>query len=92
MWPNDFPDLFETMTFSLEPGALFCLFTDGLTEALNKYQEEFGLERLVAEWQNGFSSPNDAAETIMAKVKTFAGDEPQADDQTIIVFGRNPEQ
>lgn len=92
MWPNDLPDLFETMTFPLEPGALFCLFTDGLTEALNKYQEEFGLERLVAEWQKGFPSPKEAADGVMAKVKAFAGEEAQADDQTIIVFGRKAEQ
>ena len=92
MWPNDFPDLFETLTFTLEPGARFCLFTDGLTEALNKYHEEFGLERLVAEWQKDFASPKEVAEHISAKVRTFAGEEPQADDQTIIVFGRSAGQ
>ncbi len=88
MWPNDFPDLFETMTFTIEPGTRFCLFTDGLTEALNKYHEEFGLERLAVEWKRDFLSLAEVTEHIAARVKAFAGEEPQADDQTIIVLGR----
>lgn len=90
MWPNDFPDLFETMTFTIKPGTRFCLYTDGLTEALNRYKEEFGQTRMMHEWQKDFDSIQEAAEHVFAKVKTHAGEVPQTDDQTIIAFSREP--
>lgn len=88
MWPNDFPDLFETQKFDFEPGMSVCMFTDGINEALDKDKQEFGVKRLEAQWRKTASDPQDAINRIIREVRDFSKDEPQADDQTILVIKR----
>jgi len=88
MWPNDFPDLFETKTFLFEPGMAICMFTDGITEALNKNQNEFGIKRLEKQWAVKAATPEDAIKGIQNEVAYFVKEEPQADDQTLLVIER----
>lgn len=38
----------ETIDFHIEPGDVFLLYTDGMTDALNAAGDEFGLARLQA--------------------------------------------
>ena len=45
MFPNA---AWRQETVTLAPGELLCLYTDGLTEAVNVQEEEFGMERLSA--------------------------------------------
>ena len=43
-----FPDTeYEEFTKQLEPGDRLYLFSDGVTEAMNEAEEDFGVERLV---------------------------------------------
>lgn len=91
MWPDDFPDLFETCTFQFEPGMSICMFTDGITEALNTAHEEYGMERLLRQWHTCSAAPGDGIREIMNSVRAFVKDEAQADDQTIFAITRNPE-
>jgi len=86
--PEEFSGGFDTLAFSFPPGSSMMVFTDGITEALNSRQEEFGLDRLFQIWSAQDLPPEEMGNTILQEVKAFTGDEPQADDQTIILLAR----
>lgn len=62
--------------------ALF-LYTDGLTEAENAQQEQFGDARMEASL-HGRKSAEDHLENIKHQVIEFVGDAPQSDDLTML--------
>lgn len=84
--PHEVAADFDIYSFSWQPDSSLLLFTDGITEALNDEQEEFGLERLVNAWGVQDISPEAAADGILEKVKEFTGATPQEDDQTLVVL------
>ncbi len=71
----------------LAPGDLLLLFTDGLFEAMNGAGQAFGFERL----RTAFGGAGDAAATharIQATLAAHVGDEPLADDLTLVIVER----
>ncbi len=77
--------------FVLESGDLILLYTDGITEALDANGTEYGVERLRQELRLKASSGS--AETLRHladSVRTFAGDQPQHDDITLIALRKKP--
>ena len=42
---------YEQMSFPLEPGDVLVFYTDGVTEARNPGNDQYGLERLLAPWR-----------------------------------------
>ena len=80
---------FDTFAFSWLPNTSIMLFTDGLTEALNENQEEFGLNRLVSTFGKKSSDPITAAGSVLSAVKEFTQHQPQTDDETIVILMRN---
>lgn len=86
--PSEMEPQFDTFSFTWQPGASILLFTDGITEALNDQQEEFGLDRLVTAWKRQSLDPIEATEGILATVRGFTGASAQADDQTMVVLSR----
>ncbi len=71
----------------LQPGDLVVFFTDGVTEAINLANEEFGLETLQALFEDGKAgSAREAAEMILQAVREFAGEAPQFDDLTCMTL------
>ncbi len=82
-----FPDaVYEAKCIDLTPGTTLAIFTDGITEALNKADEEFGNGNLLAALQQSSSrSPEDIWEHVMSKVGEWQSDLPQYDDMTLIV-------
>ena len=78
---------FGRESFKVQPGDALVMYTDGVTEAENINQEQFGeprLEQTLAEL-NGAESQQ-IVETINSKVKEFAGEAPQSDDITQLVI------
>jgi sigma-B regulation protein RsbU (phosphoserine phosphatase) len=76
-------------TLELSRGDLLALYTDGLTEAVDEADEEFGLERLSALLVEGRQLPAQAlCERTFAAVADFAGRMPQYDDQTLLLVRR----
>jgi sigma-B regulation protein RsbU (phosphoserine phosphatase) len=62
------------------------VFTDGLVEAVNEQDEDFGEARLLEEIQRGVSlAPNDLLRQMMAAVDRFTGTAPQHDDTTCLL-------
>ena len=73
----------------LGEGARLLLYTDGVTEAANPADEEFGeqrLEQLIRE--KGASEPSSLIETIFDSVIAFCGKAKPADDMTMMVVSR----
>jgi sigma-B regulation protein RsbU (phosphoserine phosphatase) len=73
----------------LEPGSLLVAYTDGINEAMNAHQEEFGIERLkmlVAE--QGSGSADGMAAAILQSVTNWVGPSEQLDDITLLLARR----
>lgn len=74
----------------LNPDDYLIFYTDGVTDAINKDFEEFGLQRLqgVIKANRGKTAEEMASE-INAAVLKFTGDRPLFDDLTLMVVKRN---
>jgi len=80
---------FGERELSVEPGDTLVLFSDGVPEAQNRQDEEFGEARLVACVREAAGDGSAAMiDRIMASIDAFAGDAPQFDDITILVVRR----
>jgi serine phosphatase RsbU (regulator of sigma subunit) len=75
---------FETQ---LQPGDTIFTYTDGIPEATNERNEEFGMERLlnVLNESKNYSVRLTCRKVRMA-VKEFAGNAPQFDDITMLAI------
>jgi serine phosphatase RsbU (regulator of sigma subunit) len=77
----------------LNPGDSLVLFTDGVTEAMNPVNEEFGKDRLEALLDGSGALPAaDLLKRIYADVEEFAAGEDQADDITCLTLRLAPSQ
>jgi sigma-B regulation protein RsbU (phosphoserine phosphatase) len=85
-----FPDVsYEERTFHLNDGDLLALYSDGVTEALDVGEEEFGDERLVASLRRVAGLPaRDIVSAVLGDVESFARAAPQYDDITLLVVKR----
>jgi sigma-B regulation protein RsbU (phosphoserine phosphatase) len=76
-------------TVSVAPGDLLFVYTDGVTEAVNEKDEEFGLERLSEIVSGGAAlPPRELCDQVLAAVADFARGMPQYDDQTLLLVRR----
>lgn len=73
----------------LEPGDIFVLYTDGITEVLNSAEEEFGEDRLEALIRQHTALPaQDLADLILETISDFSAEQELADDATLVVIKR----
>ena len=78
---------FQQGTVHLQPGDRLALFTDGVVEASNGTQEEFGYTRLDAMLAaDRAMKPKELQEKIFREVSAFCGGAMQ-DDATLIIVG-----
>jgi phosphoserine phosphatase RsbU/P len=82
-----FPDAtYQTKFIDLASGTLLAIFTDGVTEAMNTADEEFGYPQLqTALEQSRTLSPEGVCDYVMSKVDEWQSDLPPRDDITMIV-------
>ncbi len=85
------PDLsYEEKTIDFQPGNILVIFSDGITEAMNSNEEEYGEERLLNFIEKNKTLPAvELINSIIKNVKDFAGNVEQMDDMTIIVIKRD---
>ena len=79
---------FEEETASLEPGDIICVFTDGIIEAMDDQNGQFGYEKLSESLSSASAGPKDAVKSIQKALREFTGMAPQSDDLTLVCFGR----
>ncbi len=75
----------------LEPGDIFLFSTDGLCEAMNEHNEEFGMERIAELMASaGALGPDAVIQKIRTAVDAHRDKMPVADDQSLIAIGVDP--
>jgi sigma-B regulation protein RsbU (phosphoserine phosphatase) len=76
-------------TMHLEIGDILVLYTDGITEAINDDEDEFGEERLESLVVQHTALPaQELAELILDEINAFAGEQDLFDDATLVVLKR----
>ncbi len=86
------PDwVFEIGVTQLQPGDTLVLYTDGITEALDLHDTEFGLPRLLHNIHTcGHLSPQELIDAVTRDVAEFLGDLEPNDDQSLLVLSYQP--
>ncbi len=74
---------------AMDPGDLLCVYSDGLTEAVDGADEEYGLDRLAADVRERRALPlRQLSDEVLGRVNDFARGMPQYDDQTLLLVRR----
>ncbi|EEF58544.1 PP2C family protein-serine/threonine phosphatase [Pedosphaera parvula] len=77
----------EECKLPLLPGDIITLYTDGITEALNGEDEEFGRDRLINTIKNvAHENADKILQSIFERLRQFTADIPPHDDRTLIVI------
>jgi serine phosphatase RsbU (regulator of sigma subunit) len=81
------PDVqFASSKITLQPGDTLVLFSDGVSEAMDPDQKEYGVERLKQAVTGQLTEPlADMQDTILDSVRQFARGARQADDVTVML-------
>ena len=83
---------YDEATAVLAPDDILLLYTDGITEAMDADGELFGKARLSdAVARAAPATARDLIDAILAAVRAYIGDTPQADDLTIVTVKRSDE-
>ena len=78
---------YESASVALAPGDWLIIFTDGLVEAENAHQDEYGEARLLNAIAAGAASnPAEMLNRLVGEVDLFAGSTPQHDDVTCLLI------
>lgn len=78
---------YESNIVMLNPGEILFFYTDGITEAFNKEDDEFNESRLVNSLLNKIpQSVNDIVNNVITDVQTFSYGAEQSDDITCLAL------
>jgi len=78
---------YEVGTFPFTVGDLLVVFTDGIVEAVNERDDEYGDAQLAQLIEHGQEeSAESTVKRVMAEVERFAGSARQHDDMTMLVI------
>jgi sigma-B regulation protein RsbU (phosphoserine phosphatase) len=78
---------YASATVTLAPGDWLIIFTDGLVEAENARQEEYGEPRLLTAIETGTTvTPGEMLKRFMSELDLFVGNTPQHDDVTCMLL------
>ncbi len=81
---------YRSYEIDLEPGDSIYVYTDGITEAINTDEEQFGTGRMIDVLnENKDASMDELLAAVKARVDEFAGEAEQFDDQTMVGFRYN---
>jgi len=77
---------YEEGQLILQPGDWLVIFTDGVVEAVNSRDEEYGEQRMLNVLQAGVSAtPDELFRRMMSDLDAFVGPTPQHDDVTCML-------
>jgi sigma-B regulation protein RsbU (phosphoserine phosphatase) len=79
--------IYQSAEVTIEPGDWLATFTDGVIEAENRFQQEYGEQRFLTMLHAGaMLSPAMLLNTVMVDLDRFVGDAPQHDDITCMLL------
>jgi serine phosphatase RsbU (regulator of sigma subunit) len=82
---------YQSASVTLAPEDWLIVFTDGLIEAVNAHDEEYGETRLLNSIQAGAGvQPSELLNRLMAELDLFVGTTPQHDDVTCMLLKAAP--
>jgi serine phosphatase RsbU (regulator of sigma subunit) len=77
---------YESASVAFAPGDWLIVFTDGLVEAENAHQDEYGETRLLGAIAAASAmTPAEMLNRLMAELDLFVGNTPQHDDVTCLL-------
>ena len=83
---------YEQASVTIAPGDIFVGFTDGISEAMNGVEEEWGEERMIEAIHGcGALSPSEIIARVMQAADGFVAGAKQHDDMTLVVVQAKPE-
>jgi sigma-B regulation protein RsbU (phosphoserine phosphatase) len=78
---------YEQCELQMQPGDLLLTYTDGISEAMNPLEEEWGEDNMAAEAMAHAQEPAQAIlEALVAAADRFAAGAPQHDDMTLMLM------
>jgi len=78
---------YESASVTLAPGDWLLIFTDGLVEAENSHQQEYGEARVLSTIAAGATlTPDEMLKRLMTELDQFVGQTPQHDDVTLMLL------
>ncbi|MCR5734645.1 MAG: SpoIIE family protein phosphatase [Lachnospiraceae bacterium] len=81
---------FKEHEFEMHPGDILYVYTDGVTEATDSFDQLFGTERMVASLNSeDLTDPKQILDKVKEDIDIFVGDAPQFDDITMLCFKYN---
>jgi sigma-B regulation protein RsbU (phosphoserine phosphatase) len=94
MMPGDMLDMlgkqYEEKAVEMRAGDICALYSDGVPEAYDVHENEWGEENLLACLKTARNEPAPViVETIITELDRFAASAPQHDDITLLLFKRN---
>lgn len=73
--------------FQMDPGDQLFVYTDGVPEAINKDEEQFGTDRMLEVLNRNIDAgPEKILACMKEELAAFAGEVPQFDDTTMLCF------
>jgi len=82
-----FERLLGETTIQIKPGDVIVAYTDGITEAMNRDGEEWGMQNfLEAVRQASSEGANSVLNNVRQRLERFVGDNPQYDDMTLLAL------
>lgn len=82
-------ECYSTTRLNLEPGELLTLYTDGLSEAVNPTDEEYGTTRLADLLLTGRSLPSEEIiGTVLQDLESYRSRTASTDDLTLLIVRR----
>jgi sigma-B regulation protein RsbU (phosphoserine phosphatase) len=81
---------YNTTAVSLSPGDRILLFTDGLIEAENADDRQFGMDGLTTSVHGNLERTDNLLGSIEKDVRSFAGDDDLKDDVCLVMVQWNP--
>jgi len=82
-----FEDSLEFDRLKLKKDDILVIYTDGITEAMNKADEQFGNDRLIQFIKtNNELAPEEFTQKLDSELHRFTGGAPQGDDITLVVI------
>ncbi len=80
---------FQEEKIGLETGNVLVFYSDGITEAMNAIEEEFGEHRLIEVVQKNLTeTASKIIDLILEGIYSHVGDTPQMDDMTLMIIKR----